>query len=104
MKAIINGLRYDTNKAVLIGEYNTGGSVSDFGYWYAGLYRTPRSGKYFLAGEGGAMTRYASSAVNSFCGGKKITPLRRKDARSWAKAFLDASSFEGEFEDLIEDA
>src|SRR5208337_3515187 len=47
MRAVINGLRYDTDKAVLIGEAGYSGSYSDFQWWEAGLYRTPRAGRYF---------------------------------------------------------
>ena len=58
MKAIINGLRYDTDKATLIGEASHG-YASDFQHWEAGLYKTPRSGRFFLAGSGGPMTRWS---------------------------------------------
>jgi hypothetical protein len=56
MRQIIDCKRYDTETATLIGEADSlhagASSTSDFNYWEAGLYRTPR-GNYFLAGEGG---------------------------------------------------
>ena len=55
MKAIIHGLQYDTDKATLIGEANSGPSESDLYLWSAGLYRTPCAGRYFLAGYGGTL-------------------------------------------------
>ena len=46
MKKIINGVRYNTESATLIGEYHTRGmGQSDFRYWEAGLYKSPRSGR-----------------------------------------------------------
>jgi len=42
MKTIIEGKRYDTDKAILVGEYATPGlGHSDFRYFEAALYRTP---------------------------------------------------------------
>lgn len=105
MKAIINGLRYDTDKAVLIGEADSGGSVTDFQYWSAGLYRTPRSGKFFLAGEGGPMTQWSRSAgQNSWTGGSGIKPMVADDAREWAERYLSTSEVEAGFAEAIQDA
>lgn len=42
MKSIIQGKRYDTDKAQLLGAVETDGlTKSDFRYWEAGLYKTP---------------------------------------------------------------
>jgi len=108
MKAVINGVRYDTAKAALIGEADNLGrgveSVTDFKYWSAGLYRTPRSGRYFLAGEGGPMTRFSrSTGNNSWAGGAKIIPLDEEDALAWAEENLPAEVIERHFAG-IEDA
>lgn len=105
MKAIINGLRYDTEKAILIGETDTGGSVTDFGYWSAGLYRTPRSGRYFLAGEGGPMTGFSRySGPNTWTGGSKIIPMTTKGAREWAEQYLTTEEVEAGFADVLQEA
>jgi hypothetical protein len=78
MKTAFSGDRYDTTKADLIGEaFN---DVSNFERWRAKLYRTPRAGKYFLAGEGGWLTRWK--------GGEGIIPVSEKEARAWAKRYL----------------
>ena len=45
MKAIIRGRRYDTETAMLVGESWSGGGKSDFRYWEAALYKTPRIDK-----------------------------------------------------------
>jgi hypothetical protein len=105
MKAIINGLRYDTEKATLIGESGYCGSRSDFQWWEAVLYRTPRSGRYFLAGHGGPMTRWATSTgLNSWTGGSGIKPLDKDDALEWAERNLTTTEVEAGFGKVIEDA
>ncbi len=105
MKSIINGLRYDTSKAVLIGEASYDGSRSDFQWWEAGLYRTPRSGRYFLAGRGGPMTMWShSTGQNSWTGGSGIKPLDDADAVEWAEQHLTTAEVEAGFVELVEDA
>jgi hypothetical protein len=91
MKSIINGLRYDTANAVLIGEAGYNGPTSDFQWWFAGLYRTPRSHRYFLAGEGNAMTRWGAAM------GKGVIPLRPGEARAWAERYLTTDEIEAAF-------
>lgn len=108
MKAIINGVRYDTDKSHAIGEAGNVGLVgyNDFSFWSATLYRTPRSGRYFLAGEGGARSMFSRSAgQNSWCGGEGIIPFEdRAAALAWAEKELDAETVEAEFGDMVEDA
>lgn len=106
MKAIIQGKRYDTDKAVIIGEGGVGSiSSGDFSYWEAGLYRTPISRQYFLAGEGGPMTRFGQTFSDGMRGyGKKLIPLTREQALEWAQQYLGPDEIEAEFGDLIEDA
>ncbi|MGO9771680.1 hypothetical protein [Rhodoblastus sp.] len=107
MKAIINGLRYDTDKAIKIGEGGSDGyaSSTDFHYWSAGLYRTPRSGRYFLAGHGGPMTRWAKAVGNNgSTGSSGIVPMSLEEAREWAERYLAVEEVETGFADAIEDA
>lgn len=109
MKKIINGLRYDSDKAIEIGHYDNIGreasSISDFRWWEATLYRTPRSGRYFLVGEGGAMSRFAQSAgQNSWRGGSDLIPMSKEEALEWSERYLDHEIIENHFCDLIEDA
>lgn len=105
MKKIIDGLRYDTDNAIEIGYYSTGGSTSDFTHWEASLYKTPRSGKFFLAGEGGPMTQFASRGSQEGIGyGEKLSPMSREEALSWAEQYLNAEVIEKHFGDSIQDA
>jgi len=104
MKAIFNGLRYDTEKAMLVGESCSSSlSVYDFGHWEAKLYKTPRSGRFFLAGTGGPMTRWARPMGNNGqTGGSGIIPMNEEDAREWAEQYLSAAEIEAGF--AVEDA
>jgi hypothetical protein len=105
MKAIVNGKRYDTEKAVLIGRDCYGGSRSDFQWWEAGLYKTPRSGAYFLAGRGGAMTRWARRVDGGgHAGGEGIFPMSAAEALEWAERYLSVEEVEQHFGGVIEDA
>jgi hypothetical protein len=82
MKAIINGKRFETDKATLIGESESGSGQNDFSFWRASLYKTPRSGAYYLAGYGGPMTRWAVSIGNNGrSGGSGIVPLSKENGQ-----------------------
>ena len=105
MRAIINGKRYDTETATLVGESGGGNGKRDFKWWEGGLYKTPRSGQFFLAGEGGPMTRFHSRTVDGMYGyGSKIIPLTDEEALEWAEQELDEDAIEEHFSDKIEDA
>lgn len=107
MKSVIAGRRYDTDKAILIGKGESATPyTTDFSYWSAGLYKTPRKGEYFLAGEGHAMTAFARADGDgrSLGYGRKIIPMSREEAREWAEHELTAAEYEAEFGDITEDA
>lgn len=104
MQAIINGIRYNTESATLIGEA-TYGNRGDFARWQAGLYVSPRSKRYFLAGEGGPMTQFAYHHPDrSRSGGDRIIPMDRAEAFEWAQHHLTVEAVEAAFGDLIEEA
>ena len=103
MKKIINGMRYDTDKAIEIGNHYTNISKSDFNFYNVSLYKTPRSGRFFLAGEGGPMTRFGKNWGDGTRGfGEKIIPMPTDEALEWAEQYLDAEIIEDHFD--IEDA
>lgn len=112
MKAIINGTRFDTEKAIELGTTDNLGegatSTDDFHYWTATLYKTPRSGRYFIAGEGGARSMWAErTGQGSWSCGSGIKPFESEEAAfewaqqefSWAPEWI-----EKHFGHLIEDA
>jgi hypothetical protein len=106
MKKIINGFRYDTTKSIEVGSASHGYIRSgDFSAWEATLYKTPRSGRFFLAGEGGPMTTWARRVdQNSWCGGDGIIPMSKEEALGWAEQNLSEDEIEEHFGDDIEDA
>ena len=80
MKKILNGRRWDTEKANLICEV-VNGLPHYMDYVNAGLYQTPRSKRFFIAGEGGPLSIFAHCDGNSCCGGEKIIPISTDVAR-----------------------
>ena len=104
MRKIINGLRYDTETAVEVGRASSGFPVSDFNWWESTLYKTPRSGRFFLAGEGGPMTRFAQRVGDMRGYGEGLFPMERTEALAWAEQYLTADEIEKHFGDNVEDA
>ncbi len=89
MKEIINGKRYDTSTATEIA-YNCGdGGWSDFNYFEESLYRK-RTGEFFLAGKGHAMTKYATHSGNSSSRGSGIFPLDLQEAQEWVERYCNS--------------
>jgi hypothetical protein len=111
MKAIIDGLRYDTDRAELIGEtrrlvdlYADG--RCDLGdVWEAGLYQTA-SGRWFLAGIGGYNTEFHDHLPDRIEEHQsKIVPLPSEDAAfEWAQTHLTAREVDKAFSKQIKDA
>ena len=92
MRAIIEGRMYSTETATELGHYSHL-SPNDFNFIDEGLYRT-KKGRYFLAGEGGAMTHYSHSCGdNSWCGGEKIIPVEEWEAREWMETHCEAEEY-----------
>ncbi len=93
MKKIINGKRYDTDTAKILGSagYSHPG---DFSFWLERLYRK-RTGEYFLHGVGGPMSKYARQvSLNEWTGGEEIHPLSPEEAQDWAEKHLEVEEFE----------
>lgn len=103
MRKIIDNKVYDTEKAAEVGSYGNAGSWRDFRHFVETLYRK-RTGEYFLFGEGGPSTKYATpTGQNSWSGGSRIMPMSYGEARTWAEQNLDADEFEAEFGEIVED-
>lgn len=92
MKKIINGSLYNTETAKKLGVWENNYNFNDFNYCSEELYIT-KSGKYFLYGEGGGMSRYASHYGNSSSWGEHIEPLSVTEAREWAEEHLEADEY-----------
>lgn len=104
MKKIINGLRYDSEKAICVGS-DSYSNPSDFHYWEETLYKTPRAGRFFVVGEGGPMSRYAKTiGQNQWSGGSDLIPLNKAEAMRWCEEHLGSGEWEEYFADDIQEA
>lgn len=97
MKKYIQGKKYDTATAKLVGAWGNGCYTTDFNYLSESLYRK-RTGEYFIHGEGGARTHYAEQEGSGWwSGGEAITPISPEDARQWAEEHLSTDEYDAEF-------
>jgi len=92
MKKVINNAVYDTATARLLGKHDNGYLPNDFHYFEEELYRT-KSGKYFLYGSGGGLSRYGEWHGNSGGSGEKIMPMSYDEASEWAQENLDGDEY-----------
>jgi hypothetical protein len=89
MRQVIGGKAYDTKTADELASATAGLSTSDPKHWFEKLYRT-KEGAYFLAGQGGPMTRWVRPAVGgTTSGGTGIRVLAEKDAQAWVERYAN---------------
>lgn len=79
MKKIEEGKVYNTDTAEAVASWDNGHMTSDFQYCSEVLYRT-KKGKFFLFGEGGAMSIYSGTYGNSTGWGYKIKVFKEGEA------------------------
>ena len=97
MKKVIRGRLYDTEKAVLIGEfYDEAKPGDDLDFYIEELYKK-RTGEYFLYGRGNAGSKYSVWHGNTASGSEKIIPLTYQQAQEWAEENLPRAVYENEF-------
>lgn len=101
MKRIVDGKRYDTETATLIDE--TQRCKGDFRDYREALYRT-RTGRWFLEGEGGPMSRWAQGEMGAggCWAGEGLEPVSAEEAREWLEAVESWDALEQYFD--IQDA
>lgn len=96
MRRIINGKVYDTATADLVCDVTPPGAAqsrTDFHYENTSLYRSPR-GQFFLAGEGGARSRWATKVDGGSSDGAGIELVEPEDAQRMAeRACLGEEAF-----------
>jgi hypothetical protein len=103
MKKIINGKCYNTETATNLCTYWNGLSGRDFRNLSEGLYRT-KKGAYFLAGEGGPMSKYSRPCGDMTGGGEGLEPITKSEALEWMEKYGDTETIEKYFSDVIEQA
>ena len=96
MRKVIEGRTYNTGTSKCIGEHWNGYGTNDFKHCSERLYKNTK-GAYFLHGQGGAMSSYATSHGNSWGWGEQIIPMTIDEAREWAEEHLEADEYEAEF-------
>jgi hypothetical protein len=103
MIKVIDGKKYDTDKAEVIAEWNNHYPSNDFKACNETLYLTAK-GNWFLHGEGGATTKYAKSYGNSVSGGSDIKSMTPGQAYAWLVDCEEAEVLEKYFGDKLEEA
>lgn len=104
MNKIINGKRYDTDKAKEVGSWEASTDPGAFNYYCETLYRK-RTGEFFLHGEGGPRTPYADFRADGSIGwGEQLRPMAYDVAAEWAERHLTADEYEAVFGPVDEEA
>ena len=105
MKRIIDGKRYNSETATKVADVSPSGfSRGDFQYEDTWLYRT-KAGRWFLAGNGGPMSRWAHSiGLNGYSGGEGIQVLDEDEARALLEQHGETEAIEKHFSAVVEDA
>jgi hypothetical protein len=79
MKAVIDGVRYDTMRAIAVARVSGG---ADTHCHYRGqLYVTPRSRRWFLVGDGGPLSMFGQTVGNVSTSGSGLVPLSPERVR-----------------------
>ena len=90
MKKRINGHTYNTDTATLLAGYERGEGWSDLHYIRERLFVTKRPRRYFIAGEGGAATKYAEQFEDGWWScGEAIVPVTAKEAKEFEGDWFD---------------
>lgn len=97
MNKIINGKRYNTATAEMVGEWSSDLSRTNFHWCEETLYRK-RTGEFFIHGVGGPATQYSRYYDGCSYGDEKIIPLSQEEAREWAEEKLSTEEYEKIFE------
>lgn len=103
MRAVIEGKRYDTDKATEVASIENGYNLSDFDYFTEGLYRTTK-GNWFLAGWGNARSPYGTTIGNTRGSGERVTVLTPADVQQWLEDNGKVDALDAYFSEFIEDA
>ena len=102
MKKIINRKMYNTETAEEIATNSNNVPRNNFRWFDETLYRK-KTGEFFLYGEGGALSAYATVlGPKSWCEGEGIIPLTLEEAMDWCEKHLDPDYFEELFGEVDE--
>ncbi len=100
MKEIINGVCYDTEKAVLIEFTESEFKKEDIRWSVTRLYRT-KSGQYFLYGIGSPGSPYAQpDDIHTYTEGEMIIPMTLNKVTDWAEEYLSDKGLKNILKDM----
>lgn len=91
IRKILGGLRYDTATATRICIHESDESCGDFDFEVTGLYQTPH-GRFFLAGHGGARSRWSRAVQGGYTGGEGLMAIGNREARDFAERNADEAT------------
>ncbi len=100
MIKIIEGRKYDTETACLLGEYSEN-QYGDVYYLYESLYKK-KNGEYFLNVVGGAWSVYGIQTERYCCGSEDIIKISENEAKQWAEKHISGESYIEAFGDVDE--
>ena len=104
MRQVINRVIYDTSKATVIAKGGNDYAQSDHKYEWETLYRTG-NGRWFLHGEGGALSSYAQPlGDNASTGGERIFAMSDEQAMYWLERHNFVEMMVKHFPDMLEEA
>jgi hypothetical protein len=103
MKKIINGMKYDTDKAEAVADWSNHYPSNDFKSCSESLFVTTK-GNWFLWGEGGAMSKYSTPHGNSVGGGEEIIALTPDEAYKWLENNDETDAIDRFFPEKVEEA
>jgi len=85
MKKVIDGKVYNTETATEVGSWDNGCNGGDFDQCSVALYKS-KAGQFFLAGSGGARSKYSRSCgTNLVGGGEGMELLSEAEALAWCE-------------------
>jgi hypothetical protein len=103
MKKIIDSKVYDTSTATKIADNWNGVGSNDFNYQCETIYRT-KKGTFFLHGDGGANTKYATHNGNWRNAGETIIPLTKGEVYQYLEDWNETELIDKLFPYKIEEA
>ena len=104
MNKVINGRRYDTDKAREVAHADNMDDATSADYCRETLYRK-RNGEHFLHCEGNARTPYATFTADGWAKpGEVLRPLTYEEAQQWASDSLSGDDYEAAFGTVPDDA
>ena len=96
-KKVIDGKVYNTKTAELVDSWSNNLGHRDFRVDSEDLYKT-KKGAWFIAGEGGAMSKWCESYPDRQGPGEDIIAISPNEAKKWLENHSSAEIYEEHFD------